>query len=126
MSGSEYDNEVYSEIDPPAEEEFTMDTNTCYRSAPKSTTEDPNAPKIMDSSMVKAYLVAFAVIMIALLLGTVGACIAFTIEIVKLKSQNATGGTGSPGPTAICWGRTDCPDTEGTELLYSGVAAGSL
>ena len=37
---------------------------------------------------------------------------------------------GPPGPTAggtsyIRWGRTDCPDTEGTELVYSGVAVGT-
>ena len=39
---------------------------------------------------------------------------------------------GPPGPTdggtsyiRYNWGRTVCPDTEGTELVYSGVAAGS-
>ena len=36
---------------------------------------------------------------------------------------------GPPGPTAggisyIRWGRTECPNTEGTVLVYSGVAAG--
>ena len=30
------------------------------------------------------------------------------------------------GVNYIRWGRITCPDTEGTELLYSGVAAGSL
>ena len=29
------------------------------------------------------------------------------------------------GANYIRWGRTTCPDTEGTQLLYSGVAAGS-
>ena len=29
------------------------------------------------------------------------------------------------GVNYICWGRTTCPDTEGTQLVYSGVTAGS-
>ena len=45
--------------------------------------------------------------------------------------QGDTGAQGSPGPrsggvTYIRWGRTTCPDTEGTELVYAGRAAGSL
>ena len=40
------------------------------------------------------------------------------------------GAQGPPGPrsggaTYIRWGRTTCPDTEGTELVYAGRAAGS-
>ena len=34
-------------------------------------------------------------------------------------------GSSVGGTSYICWGRTECPDTQGTELLYSGVAAGS-
>ena len=42
----------------------------------------------------------------------------------------ATGPQGPPGPssgglTYIRWGRTVCPDTNGTELVYKGRAAGS-
>ena len=41
-----------------------------------------------------------------------------------------TGLQGPPGPrsggvTYVRWGRTTCPDTEGTELVYTGRAAGS-
>ena len=41
-----------------------------------------------------------------------------------------TGAQGPPGPrsggvTYIRWGRTTCPDTEGTELVYAGTAAGT-
>ena len=41
-----------------------------------------------------------------------------------------TGDKGEPGPstggvTYIRWGRTTCPDTPGTELVYSGRAAGT-
>ena len=41
-----------------------------------------------------------------------------------------TGDKGEPGPstggvTYIRWGRTTCPDTPGTELVYSGKAAGT-
>ena len=43
----------------------------------------------------------------------------------------ATGPQGPPGPrsggvTYVRWGRTTCPDTEGTELVYTGRAAGSF
>ena len=41
-----------------------------------------------------------------------------------------TGSQGLPGPrsggvTYVRWGRTTCPDTEGTEVVYTGRAAGS-
>ena len=41
-----------------------------------------------------------------------------------------TGQQGSPGPrsggvTYVRWGRTTCPDTEGTEVVYTGRAAAS-
>ena len=41
-----------------------------------------------------------------------------------------TGSQGPPGPrsggvTYVRWGRTTCPDTEGTEVVYTGRAAGS-
>ena len=41
-----------------------------------------------------------------------------------------TGAQGPPGPrsggvTYIRWGRTTCPDTEGTELVYAGRAGGT-
>ena len=41
-----------------------------------------------------------------------------------------TGAKGEPGPstggvTYIRWGRTTCPDTPGTEPVYSGRAAGT-
>ena len=43
----------------------------------------------------------------------------------------ATGPQGPPGPssggvTYVRWGRTTCPNTTGTELVYTGRAAGSL
>ena len=43
------------------------------------------------------------------------------ISIVCLVIYNYTGG----GATYIRWGRTICPDTEGTELLYSGRTTGA-
>ena len=44
--------------------------------------------------------------------------------------KGATGPQGPPGPrsggvTYVRWGRTTCPDTTGTELVYTGRAAGS-
>ena len=38
---------------------------------------------------------------------------------------NATGGGGGGGIHYIRWGRTTCPNTEGTVIFYSGFAAGS-
>ena len=49
----------------------------------------------------------------------------------EIGPAGPTGAQGPPGPrsggaTYIRWGRTTCPDTEGTELVYAGRAAGSL
>ena len=46
-------------------------------------------------------------------------------------SQGSPGPQGPPGPrsggvTYVRWGRTTCPNTTGTELVYTGRAAGSL
>ena len=48
----------------------------------------------------------------------------------EIGPAGPTGAQGPPGPrsggaTYIRWGRTTCPDTEGTELVYAGRAAGS-
>ena len=51
----------------------------------------------------------------------------------KKGEKGETGAPGPPGPpgprsggvTYVRWGRTTCPDTTGTELVYTGRAAGS-
>ena len=43
-------------------------------------------------------------------------------SIISLGAQNGGGGGGG---IYIRWGRTSCPDTPGTELVYAGRAAGS-
>ena len=51
----------------------------------------------------------------------------------KTGPQGMKGDTGSQGPpgprsggvTYVRWGRTTCPDTEGTEAVYTGRAAGT-
>ena len=48
----------------------------------------------------------------------------------EMGPAGPTGAQGPPGPrsggaTYIRWGRTTCPDTEGTELVYAGRAAGA-
>ena len=81
-------------------------------------------------------------IAIGLLLGTTAACIAFALQVSQLKSEIAstalevselkskvTSGQGAErigGVSFTHWGRTTCPDTEGTEMLYSGTMAGSV
>ena len=52
------------------------------------------------------------------------------LDGLKEMSGN-TGPRGPPGPvsegvTYVRWGRTTCPDTQGTELVYRGTVAGSL
>ena len=99
-----YDNAIYSEVNDPAEKELATEGNNSYEEM-KSI---PSGSALKNSSTSKLHL-AVIVIVIALLLGTVGACVAFAVEIVALRSkvaslemassvQNATGGTGSPGP----------------------------
>lgn len=43
-------------------------------------------------------------------------------NIMSEKMNNSIAG----GANYIRWGRTTCPDTDGTELLYRGVAAGAF
>ena len=48
-----------------------------------------------------------------------------------MGTKGDTGEQGPPGPrsggvTYVRWGRTTCPDTNGTELVYAGQAAGTL
>ena len=48
----------------------------------------------------------------------------------EMGPAGPTGAQGPPGPrsggaTYIRWGQTTCPDTEGTELVYAGRAAGT-
>ena len=42
-----------------------------------------------------------------------------------VPGQRGLPGPRSGGVTYVRWGRTTCPDTEGTELVYTGRAAGS-
>ena len=42
-----------------------------------------------------------------------------------MKGQQGPPGPQSRGVTYVSWGRTTCPDTEGTEVVYTGRAAGS-
>ena len=49
----------------------------------------------------------------------------------KVGEQGMKGEHGPPGPssggvTYVRWGRTTCPNTTGTELVYRGIMAGSL
>ena len=59
-----------------------------------------------------------------------------TLATLSLSEGGEKGETGAPGPqgppgpssggvTYVRWGRTTCPDTTGTELVYTGRAGGS-
>ena len=44
---------------------------------------------------------------------------------IVVGEKGEKGDRGSSGTTYVRWGKLTCPDTEGTELLYSGTAAAS-
>ena len=45
--------------------------------------------------------------------------------LAGMKGEQGPPGPRSGGVTYVRWGRTTCPDIEGTELVYVGRAAGS-
>ena len=76
--GDEVDT-VYDEVDEPTAEEFSMDENVCYEDGDiKSDSTEEQFSHRMDAAKVFLVLI---VLVIALLLGTVCACIAFAVEI---------------------------------------------
>ena len=71
-----------------------MDENVCYEAPKLSSTSFKYSVKgnnslLQDSCIKKGFLLLF-VLLLALLLGTVCACIAFALEISKLKSETAS------------------------------------
>ena len=66
---------------------FTIDANSCYGQAAGSAQSASNNKKHACS---KIALVILYIIVIALLLALVGACIAFTMEISNIKSETAS------------------------------------
>ena len=82
---------VYAEVDKPHAEKFSIDENVCYggiKSALKDSTEFKGEQFSHRTHAAKVFLVLF-VLVIALLLGTVCACIAFALDITNLKSELA-------------------------------------
>ena len=70
---------------------FTISDNSCYGQSIKSTQSASNKKHACS----KIALVILYIIVIALLLALVGACIAFTIEISSIKSKTASFQTAS-------------------------------
>ena len=70
---------------------FTIDDNSCYRQAAGSAQSASNKKHACS----KIALVILYIIVIALLLAVVGACIAFTIEISNIKSETTSFQTAS-------------------------------
>ena len=93
MSSSN-DDAVYAEVHEAAANKFAMDENICYEGI-KSSSSNSKRSNIKqgsnvlvqgNSSIKKVFFVLF-VIVIALLLGTVCACIAFALEMSNLKAS---------------------------------------
>ena len=81
------DDAVYAEVNEAAANKFAMDENICYEGVSSNNTSS-KASVQANSSIKKVFLMLF-VLVIALLLGTVCACIAFALEISILKSELA-------------------------------------
>ena len=82
-------NNTYSEVGVGAADVmkgFTIDANSCYGQAAGSAQSASNKKHACS----KIALVILYIIVIALLLALVGACIAFTIEISNIKSETAS------------------------------------
>ena len=78
----------YSEVDVPARVNFER-YSMRHQGANSNSAGSSSGKKVSDR---KALVVLFAIV-VALLLGTVGACIAFSLEISKLKSNAASAET---------------------------------
>ena len=87
---SDHDNAVYSEVDASGKE-FTMSENKCYGDVGYTKTNaESKAMRKAGSKSSCAQVSVFSSILIALLLATLGACIALGLEIAQLKSDTAT------------------------------------
>ena len=92
--------DVYDEIHEKAVKKFVMDENVCYqgtKSFPKDSTgineaKGPNNKKI--------FIILF-VLVLALLLGTICACVVFALEISDLKSEIASLQTSPARPSRV-------------------------
>ena len=82
------DDAVYAEVNEAAANNFAMDENICYEGVSSNNTSNirSNASVQANSNIKKVFLMLF-VLVIALLLGTVCACIAFALEISSMKSK---------------------------------------
>ena len=79
-----FDNAVYEDVKvKSSRERFDIHENECYR---KVTSAAINRREKKNHSHSKVIIMAF-VIMFALLLGTAGACVAFALQIITLKSE---------------------------------------
>ena len=89
--GDEVDTAVYEEVDEPTAEEFSMDENICYGDGDiKSDSTEFKGEQFLHRIHTAKVFLVLIVLVIALLLGTVCACIAFAVEISNLKSELAS------------------------------------
>ena len=83
------DEAVYAEVHETPAEKFSMNENACYEGIKSYSSKSTGLKKENSLAHDQACKGAFIVLMIALLLllGTISACIAFAVEISKLKSE---------------------------------------
>ena len=83
------DEAVYAEVHETPAEKFSMDENACYEGIKSCSSKSADFKKKNSLAHDQPCKGAFFVLMIALLLllGTISACIAFAVEISKLKSE---------------------------------------
>ena len=83
------DDAVYDEVHETAMKKFAMAENVCYEVTKPLSKDSTGVNEAKGPYSKKIFLVLF-VLVIALLLGTVCACISFALEISNLKSQMAS------------------------------------
>ena len=93
-----FDNTIYSEVDEAMNKEIAMIQNGCYEcrkpaeNIPEDHEDKPEYPddKVDSIKPTAMFIIVLFIFMIALLLGAIGACVAFALEISKLKSAIKT------------------------------------
>ena len=83
------DEAVYAEVHETPAEKFSMDENACYEDIKSCSAKSTDFKKENSLAHDQPCKGVFVVLMVALLLllGTISACIAFAVEISKLKSE---------------------------------------
>ena len=80
------DEAVHAEVHETPAEKFSMEENACYEGIKSKSTDFKKENSLAQYQACKGVFVALMIALL-LLLGTISACIAFAVEISKLKTE---------------------------------------